>query len=29
MRKTHIDLDSVPRTLSVFSKKVKFRKFKF
>ena len=29
IRKTHIDLDSVPRTLSVFSKKVKFRKFKF
>ena len=29
MRKTHIDLDTVPRTLSVFSKKVKFRKFKF
>ncbi len=29
MRKTHIDLDSVPRTLSAFSKKVKFRKFKF
>ena len=29
MRKMHIDLDSVPRTLSVFSKKVKFRKFKF
>ena len=29
MRKTHIDLDSVPRTMSVFSKKVKFRKFKF
>ena len=28
MRKTHIDLDTVPRTLSVFSKKVKFRKFK-
>jgi hypothetical protein len=29
MHKTHIDLDTVPRTLSVFSKKVKFRKFKF
>ena len=29
MRKTHIDLDTIPRTLSVFSKKVKFRKFKF
>ena len=29
MRKTHIDLDTVPRTLSIFSKKVKFRKFKF
>lgn len=29
MRKTHIDLDSVPCTLSIFSKKVKFRKFKF
>ena len=29
MRKTHIDLDTVPRTLSVFSKKIKFRKFKF